>query len=33
LVFDIKARAQLTILENRVLRRAFGPRKDEVTGG
>jgi hypothetical protein len=24
---------RLTVLENRVLRRIFGPRRDEVTGG
>jgi hypothetical protein len=32
LVFDIKGGTQAETFENRVLRRIFGPRRDEVTG-
>jgi hypothetical protein len=33
LVSDIRRRAyRLRVFENRVLRRIFGPRRDEVTG-
>jgi hypothetical protein len=30
---DIKEEHRLEVFENRVLRRIFGPRRDEVTGG
>jgi hypothetical protein len=34
LVSDIKGGTQsVRVLENRVLRRIFGPKRDEVTGG
>jgi hypothetical protein len=34
LVSDIKGRTQTEgVCENRVLRRIFGPKRDEVTGG
>jgi hypothetical protein len=33
LVSDIKGEHRLTVFENRVLRRIFGPKRDEVTGG
>jgi hypothetical protein len=33
LVSHIKRRAQMRALENRVLKRIFGPKRDEVTGG
>jgi hypothetical protein len=33
LVFDSKGRTQTEVLENRLLRRIFGPKRDEVTGG
>jgi hypothetical protein len=32
LVSHIKGRDRLRVFENRVLRRIFGPRRDEVTG-
>jgi len=32
LVHDIEAGTQAEVVENRVLRRIFGPRRDEVTG-
>jgi hypothetical protein len=32
LVFEVKGR-RLRAFENRVLRRIFGPKRDEVTGG
>jgi hypothetical protein len=32
LVSDIKGGTRLRVFENRVLRRIFGPRRDEVTG-
>jgi hypothetical protein len=32
LVSDIKGGNRLTVFENRVLRRIFGPKRDEVTG-
>jgi hypothetical protein len=32
LVSDIKGRGRLRVFENRVLRRIFGPKGDEVTG-
>jgi hypothetical protein len=33
LVSEIKAGTQTQSVENRVLRRIFGPKGDEVTGG
>jgi hypothetical protein len=33
LVSHIEGRAQVEGVENRVLRRIFGPKRDEVTGG
>jgi hypothetical protein len=33
LVSDIKEEHRLKVFENRVLRRIFGPKRDEVTGG
>jgi hypothetical protein len=33
LVSDIKEEYRLRVFENRVLRRIFGPKRDEVTGG
>jgi hypothetical protein len=33
LVSDIKGRTQTEGVENKVLRRIFGPKRDEVTGG
>jgi hypothetical protein len=33
LVSDIKKEHRLEVFENRVLRRIFGPKKDEVIGG
>jgi hypothetical protein len=33
LVSDIKGGTESGIFENRVLRRIFGPKRDEVTGG
>jgi hypothetical protein len=33
LIFDIKEESRLRVFENWVLRRIFGPKKDEVTGG
>jgi hypothetical protein len=33
LVSDIKEEHRLRVFENRVLRRIFGPKRDEVTGG
>jgi hypothetical protein len=33
MVSDIKSRIQTEGFENRVLRRIFGPKRDEVTGG
>jgi hypothetical protein len=33
LVFDIKGGNRLRVFENRVLRRIFGLKTDEVTGG
>jgi hypothetical protein len=33
LVYDIKGEHRLRVFENRVLRRIFGPKRDEVTGG
>jgi hypothetical protein len=32
LVSDIKGGTQMRVFENRVLRRIFGPKKDEMTG-
>jgi hypothetical protein len=32
MVFHIKGREQMRVFENRVLRRIFGPKRDEVTG-
>jgi shikimate kinase len=32
-IFKIKEEHRLRMLENRVLRRTFGPKRDEVTGG
>jgi hypothetical protein len=32
LVFNIKEEHRLRVFENRVLRRMFGPKRDEVTG-
>jgi hypothetical protein len=32
-VFDIREEHRLKVFENRVLRRKFGPKRDEVTGG
>jgi hypothetical protein len=32
-VSDIKEEHRLRVFENRVLRRIFGPKRDEVTGG
>jgi len=32
LVFDIQGGTRLRVFKNRVLRRIFGPRRDEVTG-
>jgi hypothetical protein len=32
LVADIEGTARLRVFENRLLRRIFGPRRDEVTG-
>jgi hypothetical protein len=32
LVADIEAERRLRVFENRVLRRIFGPKRDEVTG-
>jgi hypothetical protein len=32
LVSDIKGEHRLRVFENRVLRRIFGPKRDEVTG-
>jgi hypothetical protein len=32
LVSDIKEEHRLRVFENRVLRRIFGPKKDEVNG-
>jgi hypothetical protein len=32
MVSDIKAEHRMRVLENRVLRRIFGSKKDEVTG-
>jgi hypothetical protein len=32
LVSHIKGRARLRVVENRVLRRIFGSKRDEVTG-
>jgi hypothetical protein len=32
LVSDIKGEDRLTVFENRVLRRIFGPKRDEVRG-
>jgi hypothetical protein len=31
--FEIKGGTQMSAFENRVLRRIFGPEKDEVMGG
>jgi hypothetical protein len=31
--FTFKGRAQIEMSENRVLRRIFGPKRDEATGG
>jgi hypothetical protein len=33
LVSDFKGEHRLRVFENRVLRRIFGPKRDEVTGG
>jgi hypothetical protein len=33
LVSDIKRGHRLRIFENKVLRKVFGPQRDEVTGG
>jgi hypothetical protein len=33
LVSDIREEHRLRVFENRVLRRIFGPKRDEVTGG
>jgi hypothetical protein len=33
MVADIKGGTRLTIFENRVLRRTFGPKRDAVTRG
>jgi hypothetical protein len=33
LVSDIKGRTKLKPVENRLVRRIFGPKRDEVTGG
>jgi hypothetical protein len=33
LVFDIREKYRLRVFENRLLRRIFGPKKAEVTGG
>jgi hypothetical protein len=33
LVFDIEEENRQRLLENRVLRRMFGSKRDEVTGG
>jgi hypothetical protein len=33
LVSDIKGGTYTEVFENRVLRRIFGPKRDEVTGG
>jgi hypothetical protein len=33
LVSDIKGGTWTRVFENRVLRRIFGPKRDEVTGG
>jgi hypothetical protein len=33
LASDIKEEHRLRLFENRVLRRIFGPKKDEVKGG
>jgi hypothetical protein len=33
LVSDIKGGTQLRVIENKVLRRMFGPKSDDVTGG
>jgi hypothetical protein len=32
LVADIKGERKLRLFENRVLRRIFGPKRDEITG-
>jgi hypothetical protein len=32
-LLTVKASGTLRVFENRVLRRIFGPKKDEVTGG
>jgi hypothetical protein len=32
LVYDIKGRHRLRVFQNRVLRKRFGPKRDEVTG-
>jgi len=32
LVVDIEEERRLRVFENRVLRRVFGPKRDEVTG-
>jgi hypothetical protein len=32
LVTDVKEEHRLRVFENRVLRRVFGPKRDEVTG-
>jgi hypothetical protein len=32
LVSDIKEEHRMRVLENRVMRRMFGPKRDEVTG-
>ena len=32
MVADIEVVMKLTVFENKVLRRIFGPRRDEVTG-
>jgi hypothetical protein len=33
LVSQVKRRTDIRVFENRVLRRTFGPKRDEVTGG
>jgi hypothetical protein len=32
-LFTIRNEKRLKVFENRVLRRTFGPKRDEVTGG
>jgi hypothetical protein len=32
ILFSLREECRLTVFENRVLRRIFGPKRDEVTG-